>query len=207
MKSVKDTAAKVAHDVWSHWMKYMFSKTFSLDGRKIISSEDVIRWKRQMNTKFEDLQPTEQESDYEIGENIILKGFQEGFCGDFSDGYHTFDELYEFRKLYHAALVNEWASEHMKYFVDCAASNKKFDYKSIPPIKYNVHKSWRHSNGELCFGGGWFIVIAMLPSGQISNHYEAKDWDLFKIPELEYAMDWDGHTSSDVLKRLAEICK
>ena len=25
-----------------------------------------------------------------------------------SDGYHTFDELYEFRKMYNAALFNEW---------------------------------------------------------------------------------------------------
>lgn len=28
---------------------------------------------------------------------------------DISDGYHTFKELYEFRKLYNAALFNEWA--------------------------------------------------------------------------------------------------
>lgn len=23
--------------------------------------------------------------------------------------------------------------------------------------KYEVHKSYRHANGELCFGGGWLI--------------------------------------------------
>ena len=27
-----------------------------------------------------------------------------------SDGYHTFAELYEFRKAYNAALFNEWAA-------------------------------------------------------------------------------------------------
>lgn len=27
---------------------------------------------------------------------------------ELSDGYHTFDELYEFRKMYNAALFNEW---------------------------------------------------------------------------------------------------
>lgn len=37
--------------------------------------------------------------------------------------------------------------------------------------KYEVHKSYRHADGELCFGGGWFIVMANLPTGQVSNHY------------------------------------
>lgn len=104
--------------------------------------------------------------------------------GDVSDGYHTFNELYEFRKLYNAALFNEWA----KYG------------------KFNVHKSRKHFEGEQCFGGGWFIVVAVLPDGQISNHYEEKDWDLFKIDEQEKALfKHDGHTGQDVLTRLAGI--
>ena len=40
-----------------------------------------------------------------------------------SDGYHTFSELYEFRKMYNALLFNEW-------------------YKQG---KYQVHKSWKHN--------------------------------------------------------------
>lgn len=109
-----------------------------------------------------------------------------GLKGKISDGYHTFDELYEFRKVYNAALFNEWA---------------KFQ---IPT--YDVHKSWKHNDGELCFGGGYFIVVAILPTGQISNHYEAKDWDLFKVPEVEKAKyPFDGHTSNDVLIRLRAL--
>lgn len=102
---------------------------------------------------------------------------------DTSDGYHTFKELYEFRKLYNAALFNEWASQD----------------------KYNVHKSKRHNDDEECFGGGWFIVMATLPTGQISNHYELKDWNLFKCKELFHADKWDGHTAQDVAKRLREL--
>jgi hypothetical protein len=72
--------------------------------------------------------------------------------------------------------------------------------------KYDVHKSWKHNDGELCFGGGWFIVVAILPDGQISNHYEAKDWDLFEIPEVEIAKyPFDGHTAADVLERLKKL--
>ena len=101
--------------------------------------------------------------------------------GEFSDGYHTFNELYEFRKLYNALLFNEWAK------------NKEIE----------VYKSKRHYDNEECFGGGWFIVVAMLPSGQISNHYELKDWDLFNIPEYEKSKyEFDGHTPEDVRVRM-----
>jgi hypothetical protein len=110
----------------------------------------------------------------------------ESEMGTISDGYHTFNELYEFRKMYNAALFNEWAKDS----------------------KYDVHKSWRHYEGDECFGGGWFIVVAVLPTGQISNHYEAKDWDLFQVPEVEKALfPFDGHTSNDVLERLKDLSK
>jgi hypothetical protein len=106
-----------------------------------------------------------------------------------SDGYHTFKELYEFRKAYNVALFNQWGS----ILVDFT-------------LKYDVHKSWKHHDGELCFGGGWFIVVAVLPTGQISNHYPASDWDLFKIPEVEKAKyPFDGHTGQDVIDRLLNI--
>ena len=119
--------------------------------------------------------------------------------GELSDGYHTYKELYEFRKVYNAALFNEWANKN-----DEPINYEKERWENPP--KYNVHKSWRHSDGELCFGGGWFIVSAMLPTGLISNHYKAEDWDLFKIPEVEKALyEFDGHTSEDVLNRLKKL--
>lgn len=100
-----------------------------------------------------------------------------------SDGYHTFKELYDFRRLYNACLFNEWAEQG----------------------KYQVHKSKKHSDGDECFGGGWFIVMATLPTGQISNHYELKYWDNFKCEERELADKWDGHTAQDVAHRLDQV--
>lgn len=115
-----------------------------------------------------------------------------------SDGHHTFEELYEFMKAYNAALFNTWASVGTLFS----------DQNHRPGYMFDVHKSWRHHDGELCFGGGWFIVVAVLPTGQISNHYEAKDWDLFKIPETEKAKyGFDGHTAKDVLERLKNLNK
>ena len=97
--------------------------------------------------------------------------------GEVSDGYHTFNELYYYRMLYNAAFFN------------------------LLPMEW-VHKSKRHHTGEECFGGGWFIVMANLPTGQVSNHYELKDWDLFKVPEKEFADEWDGHTPQEAAERI-----
>lgn len=105
--------------------------------------------------------------------------------GQTSDGHHTFDELYRFRLLYNAALFNEWEKVQ----------------------GYGVHKSWRHSDGEPCFGGGWFVVMATLPTGQISNHYPAEAWTLFEIEERDRAGEWDGHTAADVAARLEQLLR
>lgn len=113
-----------------------------------------------------------------------MEAEQNKITEDTSDGFHTFKELYDFRMMYNAALFNEWALQN----------------------KYEVHKSWLHHDGELCLGGGWFIVVAILPTGQISNHYPSEHWDLFKIPETETALfPFDGHTSQDVLNRLKNL--
>ena len=104
--------------------------------------------------------------------------------GNISDGYHTFNELYEYRLLYNASMFNELAKQGL----------------------YDVHKSKLHSDGTIPFSDeNWFIVQAELPTGQISNHYEMKDWDLFNIPEKEKANPYDGHTPQDVAKRLREF--
>lgn len=121
-----------------------------------------------------------------------------------SDKYHTFREVYNNRKAYNVALFNELANPNtLRYFKD----DKEFDgVGSIQGNRYNVHKSKKHFDGEECFGGGWFIVVALLPTGQISNHYKLEDWDLFRIPETEKALfEFDGHNTNDVINRLLSL--
>jgi hypothetical protein len=127
--------------------------------------------------------------------------------GNISDGFHSFNELYEFRKLYNALLFNEWAKNcKVNYEWVKNDSNLLTQKVKSTEYKYDIHKSIRHNNGELCFGGGWFVVVAILPSGQITNHYEMKDWDLFNIPEVEKAKyEFDGHSSKDVLERMLNL--
>lgn len=74
-------------------------------------------------------------------------------------------------------------------------------------IDLKVCKSHKHHDGEECFGGGWFIVMAELPTGQISNHYENRYWELFNIPELDTAWEWDGHTPNEAADRIESYLK
>lgn len=95
------------------------------------------------------------------------------------------EELYRFRMVYHALIVNEWAKQGV----------------------YDVHKSFYHHDGERCFNDeNWFIVVAILPTGQVSNHYHRDYWALFRCPEVPIAKyAWDGHTSTDVCDRLERL--
>ena len=103
-----------------------------------------------------------------------LTGDAVGGC---SDGYHTFDELYDYRMLYNAMWVNEG--------------------------NVVATKSKKHSDGLDCFDGTWFVVTVELPEhGQVSNHYKLDHWDLFKIPEVKKAPVWDGHDPEIALARM-----
>lgn len=97
------------------------------------------------------------------------------------DEHHTMDELYDYRMVYHAHAAHGWLAT------------------GVPVVK-----SWKHSDGEFCFDGGWFIVVATLPTGQVSNHYSAEYWDLFAVPVAELPPEYDGHTPQDALKRLRD---
>lgn len=116
-----------------------------------------------------------------------------------SDGFHTFKELYNVRMALNAALFNQWAGTSQRKW-----NEEKGCFETLPIN--DVHKSWRHNTGELCFGGGWFIVCAKTPHGQISFHYPASEWEYFNIPEVEKAKHkFDGHTTEQVISRLLNV--
>ena len=115
----------------------------------------------------------------------ICKAANINDISDLSDGYHTFRQLYFQRMMLFAALV-----------------------------KQNHDKAWKslcHENGELCFGGGWFIVGIDTPKGSYTYHYEDKYFNLFNCEELERGKPWDGHTEKDVTRLLSlesqELCE
>ncbi len=103
-----------------------------------------------------------------------------GDIGAISDGYHTFDELYEHRcRLFIVVCM---------FFRDISWCSKK------------------HSDGSEW--PGWFILgLVHEKSGQITYHLPEKHWEKVSavIKVLDKAPEWDGHTSQDVLNRLDEI--
>ena len=123
-----------------------------------------------------------------IGKHI----FKTKITGSTSDGYHTFDELYYYRLLYNANLVNT-----------IIYNNSRVVTGFRLPI--NIYKSYKHSDGELCFGGGWFVVVMETPFGQITNHYENKYYHMFCCPALDVAPLWDGHTPQQAAERLDKL--
>ena len=96
---------------------------------------------------------------------------------DVSDGFHTFRQLYYQRMMLFAVIVKQ---------------NRDRAWKSL-----------RHEDGELCFGGGWFIVGIDTPEGSYTYHYEDNYYSLFDCKELERAKHWDGHTEKDVIRLLS----
>ena len=96
---------------------------------------------------------------------------------DLSDGYHTFNQLYYQRMMLFAIIVRQ---------------NRDRAWKSL-----------RHEDGELCFGGGWFIVGIDTPEGSYTYHYEDNYFSLFDCVELERGKHWDGHTEEDVTRLLS----
>ena len=97
--------------------------------------------------------------------------------GQISDGYHTFDELYEHRALLFLALM-----------------------KARPELAWRAR---RHADGS--GEEGWWIGGLRLPAGEITYHLPDALWPLLDgvpLETRERAPAWDGHASADVLARL-----
>jgi hypothetical protein len=102
--------------------------------------------------------------------------------GETSDGYHTFNELYEHRIALFIALCSE------------------VDRRT--PTGY-VWRSKLHSDGTMF--DGWFVTgIGTEPGDQITYHLPMSKWgDTDWLgTERPQAPDFDGHTAADVVVRL-----
>lgn len=95
--------------------------------------------------------------------------------GNVSDGYHTFDELYDHRDLLFLCLAKE----------------------------YGGWKASLHDDGTLF--PGYFIAGFNSPYGEITYHIPNTLWNTADLIKKDRAPAWDGYTSADVLKRLMRI--
>jgi len=98
--------------------------------------------------------------------------------GEVSDGFHTYNELYDHRA---------------KLFAVICYKNRR------------AWKSKKHSDGSMY--PGMFIVGINTPDGPATYHYDIEPyWDLFSsVTELDEAPEWDGHTSEDAIARILSL--
>ncbi len=137
--------------------------------------------------------------------DFILKVSMDGedATGKISDGYHTFDELYEHRIILFIALCKKINGEdEMQKQLGAFKEGFAFDANGW------IRKVWRsklHSDGSVY--DGWFILgIGKETGSQVSYHLPLSKWDETDFAEtLEKAPEFDGHTSNDVLDRLKNL--
>lgn len=69
---VRERLAAVAHEIWAHWMHYLFSKCEqNPDGSVTIPVGLVLRWCRQIDTPYNELSEQERESDRHQADKIM----------------------------------------------------------------------------------------------------------------------------------------
>lgn len=72
---LREALAAYAHEAWSGWMEYLFSKcevgALVLENGALIPAESAQRWLRQMKTPYDELPEKEKESDREQADKIL----------------------------------------------------------------------------------------------------------------------------------------
>ena len=73
---MKGKLANLIHEIWSHWMIYLFSRCAFIQDKKdsdkyVIPTHLVQRWTRQIKTKYSDLPEHEKQSDRDQADKII----------------------------------------------------------------------------------------------------------------------------------------
>lgn len=95
--------------------------------------------------------------------------------GEFSDGYHTFNELYHHRAVLFCKIC-----------------------ELFPELAW---KSLLHDTGDMY--DGMFIVGIDTEYGQATYHFDIDPyWYMFGVKELEKAPKWDGHTPAEAIERI-----
>ena len=76
---LREQFASLAHDMWSGWMAYLFTKCDRAEnGGLTIRRETLARWNRQMATSYAKLPEGEKESDRDQADKMlaIIKKFE-----------------------------------------------------------------------------------------------------------------------------------
>lgn len=110
-----------------------------------------------------------------IAKNLINEDEIAKNIGNISDGYHTFDELYNHRMILFSIVCNTY--------------------------KDKAWKSWKHEDGTMY--DYYFIVGIRTKLGDYTYHYRRDEWNMFDVKEIDNAPRWDGHEPKDITRLLS----
>lgn len=75
--TLQDKAAEAAHDIWAHWMNYMFAQgKFNEDGSWTMPPDKTKQWQEQAKMFFYEIVKNDmQQSGYHIAQKYIMPLF------------------------------------------------------------------------------------------------------------------------------------
>lgn len=114
--------------------------------------------------------------------NLIRENIELGKISskDISDTRHTFRELYRRNWVIFSVLCN-----------------------LLPDLSWKSKKHFDNENDPMFDGD--FIVGINTPKGIATLHIKLEYWDLFQIPEIERAPQYDHYSNEDVIQRLLSL--
>jgi hypothetical protein len=72
LATAREPLAAYAHRAWAGWMRYLFEKSApQSDGCVLIPPQLVARWRRQVETAYDDLPDSERESDRKEADEML----------------------------------------------------------------------------------------------------------------------------------------
>ena len=139
-----------------------------------------------------------------------VKSLPDELKGHISDGYHTFDELYEHRCVlwyrYLELIQHTYNAHDSRIDIACTVVDKSIQTKlqNQKKNRINIYKCKKHHDGSE--HDGLFLSLVVLSDGrQLSYHLPMNYWEEIAGEEYDVSpVEYDGHTSNDVLKMLKE---
>ena len=70
---LREALAEVSHEIWAHWMRYLFSVCDMDDQQNmVIPLYNAMRWDKQIVADYADLTEREKDSDREQADKILV---------------------------------------------------------------------------------------------------------------------------------------
>lgn len=174
------------------------------DWKKVVDlyHGEIIKLREDMKSHQVHLQDMDHDKTYNIDwlNEQIQKCKQMGDqAGKISDGFHTFDELYEMRLALTVALLRRIDRGDEKMYMSIPIGQRE------NPRNIRVWRSKQHSDGTM-FDDYFIVGVFNSPGHTVTFHYPLSEWSLFDFCKtLEKAPEWDGHTDKDVITRLKSL--